>query len=173
MRIRSFSNCGSESSSKNWKILQLKKKLFLLPKIAIYLFLGLYKRRSSYRRSLQPSKENIQHFKNIKFLCFLFLWVIFALMDPDPDPAIQINAEPCGSGSGSTTLRKTLKNLHSCFRGVQQHHPDRPLLPEEYPRYPEDGGWEGRSRFHKESLEMSCYIKTERWHWVSLKFHYI
>jgi hypothetical protein len=37
---------------------------------------------------------------------FLFLWVIFALLDPDPDPATQINADPCGSGhgSGSETL---------------------------------------------------------------------
>jgi hypothetical protein len=30
---------------------------------------------------------------------FLFLWVIFPLLDPDPDPATQINADPCGSGS--------------------------------------------------------------------------
>ncbi len=37
---------------------------------------------------------------------FLFLWVIFALLDPDPDPATQINADPRGSGygSGSETL---------------------------------------------------------------------
>ncbi len=32
-------------------------------KIAIYLSLGLRKGRPSYRRSLQPSKENIQHLK--------------------------------------------------------------------------------------------------------------
>jgi hypothetical protein len=25
---------------------------------------------------------------------FLFLWVIFTLLDPDPDPATQINADP-------------------------------------------------------------------------------
>jgi hypothetical protein len=25
---------------------------------------------------------------------FLFLWVIFALLDPDPDPATKINADP-------------------------------------------------------------------------------
>ncbi len=25
---------------------------------------------------------------------FLFLWVIFSLLDPDPDPATQINADP-------------------------------------------------------------------------------
>jgi hypothetical protein len=30
---------------------------------------------------------------------FLFLWVIFALLDPDRDPATQIIADPCGSGS--------------------------------------------------------------------------
>jgi hypothetical protein len=30
---------------------------------------------------------------------FLFLWVIFALLDPDLDLATQINADPCGSGS--------------------------------------------------------------------------
>jgi hypothetical protein len=36
---------------------------------------------------------------------FLFLWVIFALLDPDP--AIQINADPCRSGSGSETLKET------------------------------------------------------------------
>jgi hypothetical protein len=27
---------------------------------------------------------------------FLFLWVIFALLDPDPDPGTQNNADPCG-----------------------------------------------------------------------------
>jgi hypothetical protein len=37
--------------------------IFFLSKIAIYLSLGLHKGRPSYRRSLQPSKENIQHFK--------------------------------------------------------------------------------------------------------------
>ncbi len=39
----------------------------------------------SYRRSLQPSKENIQHFKKRNLLTFYqFLWVVFALLDPDP-----------------------------------------------------------------------------------------
>jgi hypothetical protein len=36
---------------------------FFLSKIAIYLSLGLHKGLPSYRRSLHPSKENIQHFK--------------------------------------------------------------------------------------------------------------
>jgi hypothetical protein len=37
----------------------------------------------------------------MKFLYFLFLWAIFALLDPDPDPATQIKADPdpkpCGA----------------------------------------------------------------------------
>ncbi len=44
------------------KKLKLKEKFFL-SKIAIYLSIGLHKGRQSYRRSPQPSKENIWHFK--------------------------------------------------------------------------------------------------------------
>jgi hypothetical protein len=36
---------------------------FLLSNTAIYLSLDLHKGLPSYRRSLQPSIENIQHFK--------------------------------------------------------------------------------------------------------------
>jgi hypothetical protein len=51
-----------------------------------YLSLGLHKGSPSYRKSLQPSpQENIQCFRTWNFLTFLFLWVIFALLDPDPD----------------------------------------------------------------------------------------
>jgi hypothetical protein len=39
-----------------------EKKIFG-SKTTIYLSLGLHKGFPSYRRSLQPSKENIQHFK--------------------------------------------------------------------------------------------------------------
>jgi hypothetical protein len=31
--------------------------------------------------------------------------------DPDPDPATQINADPCGSGSGSETLKNSMKEM--------------------------------------------------------------
>ncbi len=41
-----------------------------MPTSAIYLLLGLHNGRPSYRRSLQPSKENIQHFKTWNFLIF-------------------------------------------------------------------------------------------------------
>jgi hypothetical protein len=50
-------------SLQKWKKkIQLKKISFLI-KIAAYFSLGLLKGLRSYRRSLQPSKENIQHFK--------------------------------------------------------------------------------------------------------------
>jgi hypothetical protein len=49
--------------------------------------------------------------KNMKILdFFLFLWVIFALLDPDPDPATQINADSCGSGSETLKI-STVKVL--------------------------------------------------------------
>jgi hypothetical protein len=50
--------------TKNWKKFTAEKELFFfLLKIAIYLSLGLRKRRPGFSISLQPSKENIQHFK--------------------------------------------------------------------------------------------------------------
>jgi hypothetical protein len=39
------------------------EKKILGSKTTIYLSIGLHKGRPSYRRSLQSSKENIQHFK--------------------------------------------------------------------------------------------------------------
>jgi hypothetical protein len=53
------------------KKIKLKKIIFFKSKIAIYLSLGLHNGRPSYRRSLQPSKENSQHFKKWNFLPFL------------------------------------------------------------------------------------------------------
>ncbi len=38
-----------------------------------FTYLGLHKGRTSYRRSLQPSKENIQHFKTWEFFTFFFI----------------------------------------------------------------------------------------------------
>ncbi len=47
------------------------------------LSLGLHKGRQSFRRSLQPSKENIQHFQKMKFINgFLFFWAIFWIFCP-------------------------------------------------------------------------------------------
>jgi hypothetical protein len=93
------------------KILAAEKKINIFgSKIAIHLSLGLHKGRHSYRISLQPSIENIQHFKNMKFLnFFLFLWVTFGLLDQDPDSE---------SRSGSTDLIESGSNpdLKHCFK---------------------------------------------------------
>jgi hypothetical protein len=55
------------------KKLQLKIfKIFIWSKLEIYLSLELHKGpAASYRRCLQPSKENIQHFKRWN------LWTVF------------------------------------------------------------------------------------------------
>jgi hypothetical protein len=42
-----------------------------------------------------PLHPALQNMKIMYF--FLFLWVIFALLDPDPDPQFE-----CGSGSGNS-----------------------------------------------------------------------
>ncbi len=97
------------------KLLLKKNNKFFGSKTTIYLSQGLHKGRPSYRRSLQPSKQNIQYLKTWKFwtffnFCGSFLpsWIRIRIRnlnaDPDPDPATQINADLCGSGSGSETL---------------------------------------------------------------------
>ncbi len=85
--------------TKNGKKIQLKKKLnFFGSKTTIYLSLGLHKERPRYRRSLQLSKEAIQHFKTWtlkKFSTFVGLFCppgsgstdpIESGSNPDPDP---------------------------------------------------------------------------------------
>ncbi len=84
--------------TKTGKNLQPKNK-FVGSKSAIYLSLGLHKGRLSYRRSLQPSKENIQHFRTWNFLiCSIFVGHL-ALLDPD---------------SGSTNLIEFGSRIHGC-----------------------------------------------------------
>ncbi len=56
--------------TKNWKKFTAEKKKNFWSKTAIYLSLGLNKGRPSYKRSLQLSKENLQHFKTWNFLIF-------------------------------------------------------------------------------------------------------
>ncbi len=67
------------------KYLQLGKMWFFLSNTAISLSLGFHKGRPSYRRSLQPSKGNIQHFKTWNF------WIFFYFV-----------GHFCTPGSGST-----------------------------------------------------------------------
>ncbi len=72
----------TENWEKNysWKIIQIFGS-----KTTIYLSLGLHKGRPSHRRSLQLSKENIQHFKTWSLKKKSTFLVHFALLDPDPD----------------------------------------------------------------------------------------
>jgi hypothetical protein len=48
--------------------------------------------------AFSPQKRTSSTSKHENSVLFLFLWVIFALLDPDP--ATQTNADLCGSGSG-------------------------------------------------------------------------
>jgi hypothetical protein len=87
----------------NWKNLQLEifyiyffdqKLQFTYPQASL-------KDAQTTGESFYPQKRTSSTSKHENsFQIFLFLWVIFALLDPDP--ATQINADPCGSGS--TTL---------------------------------------------------------------------
>jgi hypothetical protein len=70
--ISSESGSGTSSGygfrvvmTKNWKknTGEIFHIFFFLSKTTIYLSLGLHKGHPSYRRGLQPSKENIQHLK--------------------------------------------------------------------------------------------------------------
>ncbi len=66
-------------------------------------------RTKSHRRILQPSKENIQHFKTWNY------FHIFALLVRIRIQASKIIADPCGSGS--TTLFKIVLLVRRFFSG--------------------------------------------------------
>ncbi len=66
IRIQGFDDRNLKKVN-NWKKLNI-----FWSKIAIHLSLGIYKGRPSYRRSLQSSKENIQHFKIWNFITFFY-----------------------------------------------------------------------------------------------------
>ncbi len=92
--------------TKNWKKCTAEEFFLYVfnKKIAIYLSLGFHKGRPSYRRSLQRSNENIQHFKTWNFWNFLF----FALLDPDPDPLTWLNPDPIRNTDGcSATIARS------------------------------------------------------------------
>jgi hypothetical protein len=66
IRIQGF------NAQKNLTNLQLEKK-FIELKTTIYLSLGLYRGRPSYRRSLQLSKRECSALQNMKFLNLFLL----------------------------------------------------------------------------------------------------
>ncbi len=97
--------------TKNWKKYSWNFFLFFFwSKIAIYLSLGLQKWHPNYRRSLQPSKDNIQHFKKWNLLTVFYfsgpflpsrIRIRIRVAYPDTD-----HRDPTESGYGSTTLWK-------------------------------------------------------------------
>ncbi len=103
---------------------QKLEKIYSWKKIAIYLSQGLPKGRPSYRRSLQPSKENICHFKTWIFFAFVFHFCftgsgsrsVFPMRIPIPIHPTKINVDPCGSGS--TTRPVSSKYLDRKSRGL-------------------------------------------------------
>jgi hypothetical protein len=61
-RLNTDPDPGSFDDQKSKKFKAKKNEIFLLSKTTIYLSLGLQKGRPNYKRRLQLSKENIQHF---------------------------------------------------------------------------------------------------------------
>ncbi len=65
--------------------------------------------------------------KHENSVLFLFLWVIFALLDPDPDLATQINADPqpCGKPGLWIRIRINLRCWIRMTRRAKMTHKNR------------------------------------------------
>jgi len=69
--------------------------------------------RTSYRRSLQPSKDNIQHFKTQKFFTFSIFVGLFSLLVPDLDP--HSNCEFRSNSSNSNGSQDAVLEIRDIF----------------------------------------------------------
>jgi hypothetical protein len=107
-------------------------KIFFVSEFAIFIFICLYEGRSSYRRNLKHLKENTQNMKTWNLFTFIFLWVFFALLDPDPADQSQ-----CGSMQIQTqiwilyivvTILATIFWSKNLFRVVVTHWRYLPTL---------------------------------------------
>ncbi len=113
-----FHACGFGSSS-GTGILMTKICTFYGSKISYFLYeklqsLCFHDRQTSSKKSLQPSKENIQHLhpkieiSSLFLFCFwgsfFFSWFRIRIQSAKP------NADPCGSGSKALPLRILLFN---------------------------------------------------------------
>jgi hypothetical protein len=74
----------------------------------------LQEKPSALKRE-HPEHQNMKIFCTFFYFCGSFLpsWIRIRIrnLNPDPDPATQINADPCGSGSGSETLETLIKKF--------------------------------------------------------------
>ncbi len=87
-------------------------------KIAIYLSLGLHKGRPSYKRNLQPSKENIQHFKTWKFFTFFNFCEFWSSWIRIRQLKLNADAQPCSAVQGGT-VPCALKREHPAFQNMK------------------------------------------------------
>ncbi len=96
--------CGSGSRvwPKIWKKYTAGQQIYFLIK---NFFIDLHKGRPTYRRSLQPSKENIQHFKTSLFSIFVGHFC------------------PPGSGSGSSVLASSVPPPTNAIYPRLWHYP--------------------------------------------------
>jgi hypothetical protein len=78
----------------------------------IYFSLGLHEGRPYFRRSLHPSKANIQQLKHEISSLFLFLWAIFG-----PHGSGSNLSNQCGSGY--TTLRVIVLGITNLREGFE------------------------------------------------------
>ncbi len=98
---------------KLWKNYQLTKKLHLFDQTpAIYLLLGLHKGHSSYRRSLNPSKENT-HYYFKSWIFFTFMCLSFTSMCHFCPPGSG-SAFPKSSRPRSMRIRIPNTGLNQC-----------------------------------------------------------
>ena len=84
------------------------------------LILGLHKGHLSYRRSLQPSKENIQHFKTWNFITFFYFcgsflpsWIRIRIPNLDTEPLTWLTPEPIRIWIQNTSFRSGI--FISCY----------------------------------------------------------
>ncbi len=82
------------------------------PKIANYLSRGHRKGRPKRRRSLQPSKEDMQHFKKLNLLTFYIFVGNFCPPGTGSVTGLRIRIQS-GSGSGFTTLVQGVEHFFS------------------------------------------------------------
>ncbi len=107
--------------TKNWKKFTAEK-FFFGSKTTIYISLGFFKGRTSYKRNLQLSKENIQHLKPWNFLIFFYFCRSFLpssiririrIPNTDPDRLAWSGSETlsCMTSYGCPVKYSDLNNL--------------------------------------------------------------
>ncbi len=140
--------------TKNWKKFPTEKELnFFGSKTAIYLSQGLHKGRPSYRRSLQPSKENIQRSKTWNFLVVFYFCGSTDLTEsrfsPYPNFETLLIFCCCCAGEGSGVARSFYTALAEALLAGQPvpnleaaqvtSRPPKYRIPDPYTRIPDPG----------------------------------